>query len=115
VTWELPVPETPTRDQMAAFVQDYAQARGSTLSRVELIETAAGATYARACKSALRACRRSKGSELARLISRGLAGQWACWLRLTGAEHLRLDLDTNYPFAALQRFRQITEVLQTST
>ena len=51
VTWELPVPETPTREQMAAFVQDYTQARGTALSRVELIETAAGATYARAYKA----------------------------------------------------------------
>jgi hypothetical protein len=48
VTWELPVPETPTRGQMAAFIQDYAQARGTALARAELIETAAGATYARA-------------------------------------------------------------------
>jgi hypothetical protein len=51
VTWELPVCETPTREQMVAFVQDYAQARGTALSRVELIETAAGATYARAYKA----------------------------------------------------------------
>ena len=36
VTWELPVPETPTRRQMATFIQDYAQGRGTALSRVEL-------------------------------------------------------------------------------
>jgi hypothetical protein len=51
VTWELPVPETPTRERMAAFIQDYAQARGTALSRIELIETAAGVTYARAYKA----------------------------------------------------------------
>jgi hypothetical protein len=36
---------------MAAFVEDYTQARGTALSRLELIETAAGATYARTYKA----------------------------------------------------------------
>jgi len=51
VTWELPVPETPTIEQVAAFIEAYARARGSSLSRSELTETAAGATYARAYKA----------------------------------------------------------------
>jgi hypothetical protein len=51
VTWELPVPETPTIEQVAVFIEAYARARGSGLSRSELTETAAGATYARAYKA----------------------------------------------------------------
>lgn len=51
VTWELPVPETPTVDEVRGFVQDYEQARGSNLAASELAETAAGATYARAYKA----------------------------------------------------------------
>jgi hypothetical protein len=36
---------------MTAFVEDYAQARGTALSHLELIETAARARYARAYKA----------------------------------------------------------------
>jgi hypothetical protein len=64
VTWELPVPETPTRGQMAAFIQNYAQARGTALTRVELIETAAGATYARAYKARCEHSLDPKGANL---------------------------------------------------
>ena len=35
VTWELPVPETPTMEQVAAFIEDYVRARGTALSRSE--------------------------------------------------------------------------------
>jgi hypothetical protein len=48
VTWELPVPETRTVEDVHAFVLDYEQARGSNITASELAETAAGATYARA-------------------------------------------------------------------
>jgi hypothetical protein len=48
VTWELPVPETPTAEAMAAFLRDYEQARGADLTAFELEEVAAAATYARA-------------------------------------------------------------------
>jgi hypothetical protein len=51
VTWELRVPETPTREEVAAFIADYAQARGTALTRSERVETAAGTTYARAYKA----------------------------------------------------------------
>ena len=51
VTWKLPVPETPSVDEVRAFVRDYEQARRSNLTASELAETAAGATYARAYKA----------------------------------------------------------------
>jgi hypothetical protein len=51
VTWELPVPETPSLDDVWAFVREYEQARGSNLTASELAETAAAATYARAYKA----------------------------------------------------------------
>jgi hypothetical protein len=51
VTWELPAPETPTIEQVAAFIEDYARARGTALSRCEVADTTAGATYARAYKA----------------------------------------------------------------
>jgi hypothetical protein len=51
VTWELAVPETPTVDEVRAFLRDYERARGSNLTALELAETAAGATYARAYKA----------------------------------------------------------------
>jgi len=51
VTWELPVPETPTIEDVAAFVEDYARARGPTFTAAELAETEAAATYARAYKA----------------------------------------------------------------
>jgi len=51
VTWELDVPETPTTGEVAAFVQEYEQARGVAFTRAELAEVAAGATYARAYKA----------------------------------------------------------------
>ena len=48
VTWELPVPETPTPQAMAAFLRDYQRARGADFTAFELEEVAAAATYARA-------------------------------------------------------------------
>jgi len=48
---KLPVPETPTVDEVRAFLRDYEQARGSNLTSPKLTETAAGATYARAYKA----------------------------------------------------------------
>ncbi len=46
LTWELDVPETPTAEEVAAFVRDYEQARGAEFTGSELAEIAAGATYA---------------------------------------------------------------------
>ena len=51
VTWELDVPETPAISEVAAFVHDYEQARGVALTRPELAEVQAAATYARAYKA----------------------------------------------------------------
>lgn len=51
VTWELPVPETPTAEEVAAFVQDYERARGRAFTASELAEVAASATCARAYKA----------------------------------------------------------------
>jgi hypothetical protein len=51
VTWELPVPETPTLREMIAFVRDHEQARSLAFTRAELAEVEAAATYARAYKA----------------------------------------------------------------
>jgi hypothetical protein len=51
VTWELPVPETPSTAEVAAFIHDYEKARGKALTAPELQEAAASATYARAYKA----------------------------------------------------------------
>ncbi len=51
VTWELDVPETPSIDEVAAFVREYEQARGAPFTRLELAEIEAAATYARAYKA----------------------------------------------------------------
>jgi Phosphotransferase enzyme family len=48
VTWELPVPETPTAQEVTAFVQAYERGRGRALTASELHEAAASATSARA-------------------------------------------------------------------
>jgi hypothetical protein len=51
VTWELPVPETPTLKEVAAFVRDYEQARGRPFDDDELVALGAGITYAHAYKA----------------------------------------------------------------
>jgi hypothetical protein len=57
VTWELPVPATPTPEESAAFVHAYEAARGRPFSDAERAEVAASMTYARAytarCEHAL--------------------------------------------------------------
>jgi hypothetical protein len=45
------VPETPSSEAVAAFVREYAEARGTAFTRSELAEIAAGATYSRAYKA----------------------------------------------------------------
>ena len=81
VTWKLPVPETPSVDEVRAFVRDYEQARRSNLTASELAETAAGATYARAYKA--RCERRAECGPLARLLARKLAEPWPFPLHLS--------------------------------
>jgi hypothetical protein len=56
VTWELPVPETPTPEEMSAFLAAYQSARGDPFSKRELDEIAAYATYARAYKARCEHC-----------------------------------------------------------
>jgi hypothetical protein len=51
VTWELPVPETPTPGEIAEFIRSYEEARGQPFTHRELVEIAASATYARAYKA----------------------------------------------------------------
>jgi Phosphotransferase enzyme family len=51
VTWELPVPQTPSAAEVVAFVHGYETARGRALTAAELREAAASATYARAYKA----------------------------------------------------------------
>jgi hypothetical protein len=48
VTWELPVPATPTFQESAAFVHAYEAARGRPFTDAERAEVASGMTYARA-------------------------------------------------------------------
>jgi hypothetical protein len=51
VTWELPVPQTPSAAEVVAFMHDYEKARGRALTTAELRDVAASATYARAYKA----------------------------------------------------------------
>ena len=56
VTWELPVPQTPTRQEMSAFLEAYRTARGSPFTSQERHEIAAYATYSRAYKARCEHC-----------------------------------------------------------
>jgi hypothetical protein len=51
MTWELPVAETPTPEESAAFVHAYEAARGRSFTDGERAEVAASMTYARAYKA----------------------------------------------------------------
>jgi hypothetical protein len=51
VTWELPVAQTPTPAESAAFIRAYAAARGRQFSEQEHKEIASAMTYARAYKA----------------------------------------------------------------
>lgn len=51
MTWELPVPVTPTREDVAAFVRAYEIARGTRFTQTEIVEVAASITYSRAYKA----------------------------------------------------------------
>jgi hypothetical protein len=48
VTWELPVPATPTLRESAAFLHAYEAGRGRPFTEAERVELASGMTYARA-------------------------------------------------------------------
>lgn len=51
ITWELDVSQTPAIGEVASFVCEYEQARGTEFTKSERIEIEAGATYARAYKA----------------------------------------------------------------
>ena len=64
MTWELPVPVTPTREDVAAFVRAYEIARGSRFTQTEIIEVAASITYSRAYKARCEHALEPLGAEL---------------------------------------------------
>ena len=57
VTWELPVPKTPTRLEMSAFLRVYEHARGKSFNQNDRAEIVASISYSRAytarCEHAL--------------------------------------------------------------